>query len=313
MEGELFSGLYPLIVQEASRRPSPKGVRFGDGIILLVALWAAVHDRPVSWACRKAKWHGTLAWLQLPSGATMSRRLRSLSVQLLLEQVYGRLLQVVMFGLACAFGPFCLCRRLDSKPLPVGGFSKDRDARRGYATGGTAKGYKLFGCWGNCPVVPEAFVLGPLSESDQAGGLELLGALDRLHQGQTCGYVLADSTHDTNPLHRRGGETGVQLVTPRKEPGAGLGHRDHAPQRLRSIELLEPPPIPPADPAPRFGPELHRQRGQIERDYGNLCGFAGGLQPLPNFVRRPRRVALWVTLKLLINGIRICRNHGLTP
>jgi hypothetical protein len=42
-----------------------------------------------------------------------------------------------------------------------------------------------------------------------------------------------------------------------------------------------------------------------------MGSFGGGLQPLPNFVRRPRRVALWVTAKLVINGLRICKNHGL--
>src|SRR5207237_6385564 len=67
-----------------------------------------------------------------------------------------------------------LCRRVDSKPLVVGGFSKDRDARRGYATGGKARGYKLFCCWAKRGVVPEAVVLGPLSESDQAGAMHLI-------------------------------------------------------------------------------------------------------------------------------------------
>jgi len=44
---------------------------------------------------------------------------------------------------------------------------------------------------------------------------------------------------------------------------------------------------------------------------GNLGSFGGGLQPLPNFVRRPRRVSLWVIAKVIINGMRICKNHGL--
>ena len=68
----------------------------------------------------------------------------------------------------------------------------------------------------------------------------------------------------------------------------------------------------PADLDP-FGPELYRLRGQVERDYGNLASFGGGLQPLPSFVRRPRRVALWVIGKLIINAIRIYKNKGLTP
>jgi hypothetical protein len=305
MEDELFATLYQAVRQEATHRPRRKRVRYSDAVILLVAFWAILHDRPISWACRPDHWHQALPWEALPSPATMSRRLRTVSVQLLLEQVFCRLLSCA--GLAA----FCLCRRIDSKPLPVGGFSKDRDARRGYATGGTSKGYKLFCCWGKPPLVPEALTLAALDRSDQAGGIELVDRLDRLHQGAACGYLLADSTHDTNPLHAYVGAHGLQLLAPRKRPGTAPGHRDHSPHRLRSIALLEPPSLPTAAPAPTLGPQLYRQRGQIERDFGQLGNFGGGLQPLPNFVRRPRRVALWVIAKLIINGIRISKNHGL--
>src|SRR5204863_4111346 len=142
-----------------------------------------------------------------------------------------------------ALAAFCLCRRIDSKPLPVGGFSKDRDARRGHATGGKYKGYKLFCCWGTGPV-PEAVVLGPMNTSDQAGAMGLIDRVDRLHEGAAAGYVAADATHDTNPLHEHAGSRGLQMLTPRKRPGTELGHRDHSTYRLRSIELLEPPRLP---------------------------------------------------------------------
>ena len=310
MEDELFDALYPLVIEEATRRPRRKRVRFGDGVILLVACWAIVHDRPISWACTLKHWHGgACPWQALPSPATMSRRLRTLSLQLLLAQVFYRLLSVVPVATA----GFCLCRRVDSKPLAVGGFSKDRDSRWGYATGGKYKGYKLFGCWGNNPIVPEAMILGPLNESDQAGAMHLIDQVDRLHNGAAAGYLAADATHDTNPLHEHAAAHGLQLLTPRKQPGTALGHRAHAPQRLRSIALLEPPRVPPANPLPSLGPELYRLRGHLERDYGHLGSFGGGLQPLPNFVRRPRRIACWVIAKLIINGLRICKNHGLKP
>lgn len=306
MEDELWAALYPLVVEEDRRRARLARVQFNDGVILLVALWAVLHDRPICWACRDANWprgQPPPPWVALPSPGTMSQRLWTASAQLLLEQVFCRLLA------ACAAWGFCLGRRIDAKPLPVGGFSKDRDARWGYATGGKYKGYRLFGCWGRCPsVVPEAVVLGPMNESDQAGAMELIDRLARLYDdGAVGGYLLADSPHDTNPLHARAANRGFQLVAPRKQPGTGLGHRDNEPSRLRSIELLEGP----ADVNP-FGPALYAHRGQVERDYGNLTSFGGGLQPLPSFVRRPRRVALWVTGKLIINGLRICVKHGLT-
>lgn len=309
MEDELFEPLYRLITDEATRRPRRPRVQFSDAIILLVAAWAVVHDRPTCWACAQRHWPRQWHWLGLPSPQTMSDRLPTPGVQLLLEQVFHRVLAVT------AVTGFCLCRRIDSKPLPVGHFSKDKDARRGHVGGGfTAKGYKLFGCWGRAhATVPEALLLGPMSLADPAGAATLIERLDRLHAHAAGGYLLADATHDTNALHACAAARGFQLLTPRKQPRTGLGHGAHAPARLRSIALLEPPLIPPAAPAPTFGPTLYRRREQAERDLGNMGSFGGGLQPLPNFVRRPRRVARWVIVKTILNGLRICRNHGLAP
>jgi hypothetical protein len=311
MEDELWHALYPLVVEEHSRRPRHKRVRSNDAVILLVALWAVLHDRPISWACRAQNWRnwarngpgGEPPWAALPSPATMSRRLRTLSVQLLLEQVFVRLLHATRDVRDEAL---CLCRRIDSKPLPVGGFTKDRDARRrGYATGGLARGYKIFTCWCKHAAVPEVLVLGPMNLSDPAGAVEVVDRLLALHPGgRAGGYLVADVTHDSNALHDHVGPRGFQLVAPRKQPGAGLGHGQHAPGRLRAIELLEGPS------APSFGAPLYALREAIERDYGNAGSFGGGLQPLPNFVRRPRRVALWVVGKFIINGIRACEKHG---
>ena len=55
----------------------------------------------------------------------------------------------------------------------------------------------------------------------------------------------------------------------------------------------------------RFGAALLAARGQIERDFGNLCGFGGGLAGLPAWARRIWRVRAWVHAKLLINAARI--------
>src|SRR5438552_8807184 len=305
MEDQLWAALYPLIEAEDRRRRRRKGVQFSDADILRVALWAIYNDSPICWACSRCN-RPRDHTRDLPSPATMSRRLRTLSVQLLLEQVFYRLLAATRVPES-----LCLCRRVDSKPLPVGGFTKDPDARRrGYATGGLARGYKLFACWWQNTLVPEALVLGPMCESDPAGTCELIDRLVALHPGGTAGgYLIADVTDDSNPLHDYAGPRGFQVVAPRKQPGTGLGHCGHSPWRLRAIAMLEGP-----DPSSLgFGRSLYALRGQLERDYGNAGSFGGGLQPLPNFVRRPRRVALWVIGKLLINGIRICEKHGVTP
>ena len=320
MEDELFWLLYEIVQQEAKHRSRLKRVQYCDAQILLVAFWAVLHDRPMCWACCPRNWSARFGslWLALPSPSTLSVRLRRLSLQLLLEQVFYRLLAAAM----TLVDGFCLCRRLDSKPLPVGIYSKDRDARCGHVGDGMlCRGYKLFGCWGKSPTAPEAVVLGPMNCSDQAGAMQLIGHLEHLYgpgPGSFGGYLLADSTHDTNPLHEMAAAHGLQLLAPRKKPQSGLGHREHAPARLRCIQLLEGEADPlsfASNPASRgeFGPSLYRQRTQVERDLGNATSFGGGLQPLPAWVRRPHRVVLWTVGKLIINALRICRNQGLTP
>lgn len=304
MEDQLWSALYPLIQLEGNRRTRRKRVQFTDAAILAVACWAILHDRPMSWGCCRCNWPAKFT-SDLPSAATMSRRLRSLSLWLLLEQVFCRLLALD----AATQG--CLCRRVDSKPLPVGGFSKDRDARRGYASCGMCKGYKIFGCWSKNALVPEAVILGPMNQSDPAGTMQLIDRIQRVHAGGigAGGYVLADSTDDTNALHEYLGCRAFQLLAPRRASNQQKAvrpkshHHKQSPHRLRCIELLEGPDD--------FGRSVYRLRGQVERDLGNLTSFAAGLQPLPSFVRRPRRVAMWVIVKLILNGLRICRNTGL--
>ena len=293
MEDELWRKLYPLVEAEAKRKICRKRCQYSDATIVRVFFWAVLHDRPVSWACRSEHWPPTYRWMQLPSQPTMSLRLRTLSVAHLIMAVYQRLQQVPHLSRR-SLPPLCRC--IDSKPLVVGGFSKDKDARRGYATGGMARGYKLFTIWGKA-VVPDAFALGPLNQADCDGAAKLVSSL------QGCGYLLADAVHDVNALHALYSQRGFQLVSPRHKPGTNLGHRSHAPGRLRSLEMLE-------GPSP-FGRSLYPLRGQIERHYGQWTSFGGGLQPLPSWVRHPRRVAQWVLGKLILNGLRICINHGL--
>jgi len=61
--------------------PRIKRVQFSDRWISLIFLWSVLCDRPMSWACRRENWPSELAFAQLPSSSTLSRRLRSVSVQ----------------------------------------------------------------------------------------------------------------------------------------------------------------------------------------------------------------------------------------
>lgn len=290
MERELFVALYRLLLRIARERPRRKRTRVNDVIILAVFLWAALHDRPVVWATRRANWPGDLLEFELPAQSTMSRRLRSDGVREVMTCLCERLRRR-----RGGHDPRrTLVKTMDAKPLPVGAYSIAKDARWGRGVRGQVRGYKLHALYG-AGTLPIAWEVVPMNASEQRVGRRLLR-----HLGDGGGgYVLADSVYDVNPLHAAAAERGHQLLAPRKRADAGLGHRPHHPGRLRSIEMLEGPAA-----ASRFGRQLYALRGSIERRFGRLTNFGGGLAPLPNWVRTLPRVRLWVAAKLLIDAAR---------
>jgi hypothetical protein len=247
-------------------------------------LWAVLHDRPVSWACDSRNWPLFLRRRKLPSSSTMSRRLRCPAVRQVLNKLEQRVL--------AARGERPLLWFIDSKPLAISGCSKDRQAGYGRAAGCKAKGYKLHTIVGNEGSIA-AWRIAPMNQDERVIARRML------RTAPVQGYVLADSNYDSNELHRVCFSRGnVQLVAP---PRYGYhrkrGHRPQSPARLRAIELLENPQSP-------FGQTLHRERVAIERYYGQLSNWGGGLNGLPSWVRTYRRVHRWVQAKLIFTGLR---------
>ena len=113
------------------------------------------------------------------------------------------------------------------------------------------------------------------------------------------GYVVADSNYDSNNLHRVCDTRGnLQLVTRRRYgPGHGTGHRRQSAGRLRSIQLTE-------SPFPAFANGLLHERSQIERLFGQLTNWGGGLTNLPAWVRTHRRVHRWVQAKIVLTALK---------
>src|SRR5262249_12321218 len=108
---------------------------FTDHDSVRVWYWAVVHDRPTSWALCPGHWPPHLRrGLRLPSGGTMSKRLRRPTVVALLARLEERVLRRGEPGLYWM---------IDGKPVGIGGGSKDRQAGYGRAAGGKAKGYQL--------------------------------------------------------------------------------------------------------------------------------------------------------------------------
>lgn len=285
MERELWPRLYHLVM-EVGETLRLLDVTFQPHIILLVLFWAALHDRPVCWACDPRNWATTtLRPATLPSTATMSRRLRRVDTAMLMRYVVAKAREV---------GDEALVAAIDGKPLPVGGASGDPEARCGRGAGLRAKGYKLYAIWGGRPV-PEAYRVYSMNTSEnkvaEEMALELTGG----------GYLLGDGEYDANGVYDAAGAAGYQLLAPRENPEAGLGHQYQSPYRLRCIELMRS----------EFGRSVYHLRGAIEREYGTLTSFGAGLSPLPAWVRHLNRVWLWTSAKLVINAVRIMLRKGL--
>jgi hypothetical protein len=147
--------------------------------------------------------------------------------------------------------------------------------------------------------MPDAFAITALDVCEKQMAYRMI---KRLKGG---GYLLGDGHYDASWLYDVCKYHEHVLVSPRAKPSTGIGHHYQSPQRLRSIQLLEPP-----GEINDFGPSLYRSRTGIERQFSQLTCFGGGLAGLPSWVRRIWRVRNWVWAKLLINAARI-RSKGL--
>jgi hypothetical protein len=304
MERELWAELSKAICDvDATWRDSPRFTH-RTALVVRVHLWAALHDRPVSWACDPESWDARTRPPALPDQSTLSRRARRkgpAGFEAFLDALAARLSGG---GGGARPAPSRLVKRFDGKALAVASHSTDRDAAWGRGVGGLANGYKLHALWAADDPFPLDWAVTPLDVDETRMAARFLTRLD-----EGGGYVLGDTRHDSSWLYRLAAGAGHQLVAPRRrgpggaDPG-GLGHRKRcrSPARVRGIEMLEPP----AGINP-FGRALHNQRRQIERDFGNLVSFGGGLSGLPAWVRRIPRVRRWVYAKLLINAARIKR------
>lgn len=274
--------------------PRRKRQQFSDRLIILVYLWSAINDRPVSWACDDDNWPVTLLDHPLPSGATMSRRLRSVGVLQLLE----RLLTTVTDAL-----PVPLVKTIDSKPLLVGAYSKDRDAKRGrLATRQFARGYRLHAlCHGRAV---RSWTIASLNENDSTIGPRLLS---RLEGG---GYAIGDNAYDTNACHAQAAQRSHQLVAPARFVNRHVRDAKHnRPERLRALDLLASPLERCGQPN-AFGVALYNARESAESCFGELS--MPGLNYLPAWVRGPRRVALWTAAKLTFQAWRCVKRQQLS-
>lgn len=266
---------------------------YTDREILAVFFWAALHDRPISWACRRANWPMQAWRRKLPDQSTMSRRLRRPDILELLRRVLSLVQEDGVDATMLAI--------IDGKALELSEHTRDPDARTGRGVCGYAKGYKLHVLIDDGWRVL-AWRVRPLNEAECLVAQDLLRDAARWSSLGLAPHtiMLADASYDSNRLHLRAATLGVQMIAPRRKPHLGLaGNRTHHPSRLLSVRITE------GDGAAARMMWIHRERDGIERYFGTLASSGGGLDHLPTWVRRLHRCERWVGAKLIINAARI--------
>ena len=265
MERDLWRAIVAAIRRVPRRRP--RNAAYDNRSILAVYMWSVLHDRPVSWACRRSNW---------PASAWRDPAVRG-DLRALLERLQRDL-------------PESSLRIIDGKALPLGVHGRDPDSANGWASRGYARGYKLHALIDASQRVV-AFDVRPLNTSEKTVARELIDAAG----GRRGATLLGDSAYDSNPLYAACAERGVRLLAPRRTPNRGFstGHKQH-PARLAAARLIEG-----HDP-----PAVLGERGRIERFFARLA-VGSRLYALPPWVRRAHRVWAWVAGKLACNAARI--------
>jgi hypothetical protein len=283
MEHQLWISIIAVLAG-LSNSPKPTRYDFSDEDIVKVYYWSVIHDRPTSWACDPRNWPLWRRRQALPAESTMSRRLRSKSVQSLLNALGQRVVAPKHPG-----GLFWI---IDGKPLAISGCSKDRQAGYGRAANCKAKGYKIHAIFDSEGGIA-AWRVAPMNKDER------IMAVRMVRTAPIQGYLVGDSNFDSNPLHEAcSRREQLQLVTRRRNAGKrGIGHHKQTAGRLRSIHLLE-------NPTPKFGEQLLHDRGEIERHFAHTTNWGGSLTCLPPWVRTHRRVYRWVQAKLVLTALK---------
>lgn len=277
MDDQLLRYLYHHLFDPGKVRRA-YGCVFGDSIIVLVYFFSVIRERSMRWAHDKENWPLWMRRLDRPSYSQLMRRLKTQAVKRLIAQLNLEFRR----QLPDSDEKFC-----DGKPLTVGGFSKDPDTRSGKLPGdGWGRGYKVHVLVDACGAV-DLFTVTALDGGEPTVMRRLveLAELDRK-------IIRADSNYDSNRLYAAVAKRGGRLIASRKKPGTGLGHGQHHPHRLLAIHQLEQ-----SDESMRAH---KRHRIRVEQALGHLTNVPFGLSPLPNFVRRLHRVALWVLGKITL-------------
>jgi hypothetical protein len=296
MELELWADVSAAISAVAQTWPRHPRDQHSTALIARVYHWAALHDRPISWACDPAHWTRATRPKNLPDQSTMSRRTRRPDYMAFLQRIGERLNGKP----EPADGPDARVQLhiVDGKALELPNHTTDPDATWGRGVSRQSVGYKLHAIVSGKPM-PDAFAITTLNVCEKKMAARMIKRI------KGCGYLLGDALYDASWLFDHCHEHGRVLICPRAKPHTGEAKTYVSPHRRRAIATLEVPAS-----VSRFGKDLYAKRPMIERVFSGLCSFAAGLGPLPSWARRNWRVRHWVMNKLLINAARIRLNRN---
>jgi hypothetical protein len=282
MDGQLLRKLYHELFHNRKRMIARR-CTYSDAIILWIHFIAVTHDRSHYWAHDKRNWPLWSRGLARPSYSQLMRRLQTPAIQTHLEALD----QTFRSQLANSHD-----KAVDGKPLVVGAYSKDRDAKRGrLSSNAWGRGYKLHAIVDAHGGI-DAYAVTGLNAGESTVAQTLLKNVDL--RGAT---LRADANYDSGPLYTAVADRGGRLVAPRRKPGRGLGHRQHHPHRLQAIAEFED--------HPSRGLHHKRHRLRIEQIFGHLTNLPFGLAPLPNCVRRQARVERWIAAKIVLYHLHL--------
>lgn len=278
-------------VRSADRRIPRQGrrPRYTDALIVKLYLWSVWYDRPLCWACERDHYNRMFRPRQLPSVSQFTRRVKTARVTRMLQAVNEYLVRTdVPVGLAF----------LDGKPLPIGDYSRDPDARDGRGAGRFQRGYKLHALASLDGRILRHSV-HPLNVGEpNTARSDLVDAIPERS------LVLADTNYDSAALYTAVQGRQSQLLTPLKGCSQQPERRKRMGAARRAIvELWES--------QPDACQAILRVRGDVERLFSALSSFGGGLVALPPWVRRHDRVRRWVAAKIAIYHARLqCRRNA---
>jgi len=260
-------------IPRTGRRPV-----YPDTLIVAMYLWSVAHDRPMLWATQRCNYGGAFRPRRLPSCSQFYRRIATLRCQALLHGVHERLAGTLD-------QPGFLM--IDGRSFAVGKYTTDSDAAVGYAKDGFVHGYKLHAI-ATLDGRFTHFQVQPLNVAEQKVAYELI------HLARPRGILLGDRGYDSRRLSEFTLRHGALLFTPLPK-NAGGGHHRYCAPRAAVKKIWDC----------GAGQEIIKKRNAIERYFGQLSAFGGGLAPLPAWVRRLPRVRRWITAKIIIYHARL--------